>query len=150
MAYGADAPYPYYLIPESERQKRTILTDDQCIIDNQFFFIRGGIELSIDDNPDNFRWNVWVSVSGEDFQRMEELWQEENRILEKPYTGKIATQLEPYPPTLDLPVMIISQKAGRAPKIEIVECNHPLYFKQENGINMERVTGYAKEILYNH
>jgi len=41
------------------------------------------------------------------------------------------------------PVMIISQKTGRAPKIEIVECNHPLYFEQENGINMERVTGYA-------
>lgn len=150
MAYGTDAPYAYYLIPEDEREERCRLTADQCIIDNKFHFRRGGIELSVENNQDNFRWNVWVSVSKEDFDRMGELWEDENRVLEKPYTGKIATQLEPYPETLDLPVSIITQKVGYAPKIELMECNHPLYFEQENGINMERVIGFAKEILYNH
>lgn len=150
MAYGADAPYSYYLIPEDQRQTRCTLTDDQCIIDNELYFIRGGIELSIENESNKFRWNIWVSVSEEDFKRMSELWEDENRILEKPYIGKIATKLEPYPETLDLSVIIISEKVGYAPKIELTESNHPLYLEQENGINMERVIGFAKEILYNH
>ncbi len=150
MCYGSDAPYSYYLIPEDERQIRCTLSGDQCIIDSKFYFIRGGIELSIEKSSDNFRWDIWVSVSEEVFKRMTEIWEDENRVLEKPYIGKIASQLEPYPTTLDLPVMIINQKVGCAPKIEILECNHPLYLEQENGINMERVISFAKEILYTH
>ena len=150
MAYGADAPYSYFLISEDEREQRCTLTNDQCIIDNKFYFIKGRIELSVEKDPDNFCWNVWILVSENDFERMSELWNDENRILEKPYVGKLASQLEPYPQTLDLTVIIITQKVGNVPKIELTECDHPLYLEQENGINMDRVIAFAKELLYNH
>jgi hypothetical protein len=150
MAYGADAPYQYFLIPETEREERCDLTDDQCIIDNKFYFMRGGIQLIVEDNPDNFCWNVWVLIDKKDFERMNELWKDENRILEKPYAGKLATQLDLYPDTLDLPVYVISQKVGLIPMVELTECNHPLYLEQENSINMDRVISFAKKLLYNH
>ena len=150
MAYGADAPYHYFQIAEADREKRCTLSEDQCVIDNNIYFIRGGIELSVENKPDKFRWNVWVLINEDDFKRMSELWAEENRILEKPYPGKLATQLEPYPYMLDLPVLLVTQKVGYAPKIELRECNHPLYLEQESGINMDRVIEFAKKILYNH
>jgi hypothetical protein len=150
MAYGADAPYQYALIPENERENRCTLTQDQCIIDGEQYFIRGQIELPVDDNAENFCWNVWVQVSEHDFEKMGESWEDENRILEKPYSGRIATHLEPYPETIGLPVLVITQLVGYVPKVEVIESNHPLYFEQENGITMERVTAFAKEILYQH
>lgn len=150
MAYGADAPYQFSLIPENERESRCTLTQDQCIIDGEQYFTRGQIELPVEGNIDNFCWNVWVEVSEQDFERMGELWEDENRVLEKPYSGKIATHLKPYIDTIGLPVQVITQFVGYAPKVELIESNHPLYLEQENGIDMERVTAFAKEILYQH
>jgi len=150
MAYGADAPYQYSLIPENERANRCTLTQDQCIIDNEQYFIRGQLELIVEGKTDNFSWNVWVNVNEQDFNRMSELWEDKNRILEKPYSGNIDTHLESYPETLGLPVRLITRHVGYVPKIELFESNHPLYLEQENGITMERVIGFAKEILYRH
>lgn len=150
MAYGADAPYQYYLIPEEERTRRCELNDDQCIIDEQLYFVRGQIILEVDDNPDHFFWNVWVSVSKEYFDRMSDLWEDENRILEPPYQSSIATQLDIYPSTLDLPAAVITRDVGIVPKVVLADCDHPLYLEQENGINMKRVGEFASKLLYNH
>ena len=81
---------------------------------------------------------------------MGDVWEEENRILEPPYPGKIATTLDPYPDTLNLPASVITRNVGIVPKIEISECNHPLFLEQENGINMKRVTDFARQLLHNH
>jgi len=147
MAYGADAPYQYYLIPDAEKAQRCILTDDQCVIDNSEFYIRGSIELNVENNDQKFRWNVWVLINREDYNRMEELWEDENRILEKPYYGRLATKLEPYPDTLNLPVSITTEPVGYIPKVHLGECNHPLYLEQENGIDQDRVVSFAKLLL---
>ncbi|MGH7140019.1 MAG: DUF2199 domain-containing protein [Pirellulales bacterium] len=41
MDFGADAPAPYYSIPEEEREARCELNADLCVIDQNSFFIRG-------------------------------------------------------------------------------------------------------------
>jgi hypothetical protein len=148
-AYGAVAPFKYSQIPENELKKRVELTDDICIIDAEEFYIKGNLFIHVENNED-FSWNVWVQISKSDYKRIEEIWQDENRILENPYLGKIATQLEIYPDTLHLQVKVHTQKVGYRPRIEVIETSHPLFFEQENGITMERVTSFAKQILFNH
>jgi hypothetical protein len=150
MAYGSAAPLLYFSIPEDEREQRCILTDDQCIIDEKHYYIRGGLELSVEDHPGNFSWNLWVEIPKMHFDRMSELWADENRILEPPCLGEVATQLEPYPETKGLIVKVVTQKVGNRPNVELLESTHPLYFEQQEGINMDRVIFFAKEILYNH
>jgi hypothetical protein len=150
MAYGHDAPNQYYKIPEEEREKRCVLTGDQCIIDDELYFIRGRIEIKVEAEEEPFAWNVWVELSKEDFERMGDRWEDENRILEKPYKGKLATGLAPYPRTLELPVLVITQAVGFVPNFELVEVDHPLFYEQESGINRERVVDFARQILYNH
>lgn len=150
MVYGTDAPLLYYLIAKDQREQRCTLTGDQCIIDDKHYYIRGHIELPVEDSIENFCWSVWVEMTKEDFDKMAEIWDEENRFLEPPFNGELSSQLEPYPQTDGLLVKIIKQHVGYVPKIELLESSHPLYLEQESGINMNRVIQFAKQILYDH
>jgi hypothetical protein len=47
-------------------------------------------------------------------------------------------------------VKIITRKIGMAPKLELQESNHPLYFEQQSGIDMNRVMDFAKKKYINH
>jgi hypothetical protein len=149
MAYGADAPYDFFQIPKDQVEASCQLTQDCCIIDEEKFFVKGQITIAVDDNEE-FRWTVWARISENDFQKIQESWTDENRILEEPYQGYLATQLSCYADTLNLPLKVRSQKVGIIPKIEIIDTSHPLFLEQESGINMERVISFAKQLIYNH
>lgn len=79
MCLGADAPAMWYSLSEMERVSRALLSSDQCIIDEEHFFVRGRVVLPIDGGVDSFAWLVWVSLSAANFQRMSELWETEGR-----------------------------------------------------------------------
>jgi hypothetical protein len=150
MAYGAAVPVGYFLIPETEREKRCFLTKDQCEIDDKEYFIRGRIPLDVEGNKNMFFWNVWVKITQKDYNRVAEKWDDENRVLEPPYTGILASELEPYPHTQGLSIKVITQPVGIVPTVILEEYDHPLYFEQESGINMDRVKYFAEKLLYNH
>lgn len=63
LHYGAEAPVYFYGVPETEREDRCILTSDQCIIDEQHFFMVGNLEIPIIGSTEHFSWDVWVSLS---------------------------------------------------------------------------------------
>jgi len=149
FAYGADAPYRYFDIPENELLNRCELTNDICIIDEKEFYIKGNLIISV-ENREDFHWNVWVQITEQAFKKMEEEWTDENRFLTGPYQGTIATSLKVYPETLGLLVNIHTQKVGIRPKVEVLESQHPLFYEQESGISTERVVSFAKHILYGH
>ena len=149
LAYGADAPFNYSLIPDNETEKRCELTQDICVIHNTEFYIKGNLFISVDNNEE-FSWNVWVQIPKKKYERMQESWEDENRILEEPYEGLLSTQLIVYPDTLNLKVKVHTQSVGYRPKIEILEISHPLFLEQESGITMDRVISFAKQIMYDH
>ncbi|TXG39298.1 DUF2199 domain-containing protein [Seonamhaeicola maritimus] len=149
MSYGAESPTSYFNLDE-ETKNQSELTRDICIINRERFFIKGQIKIKVDTQNKPFTWNVWVEIGKEDFDIGQENWTNENRFLRKPYNGVIDTPLNCYSNTLGLKVKVQTQKVGIIPEIIISETNHPLFFEQENGINMDRVTGFAKKILYAH
>jgi hypothetical protein len=149
MNYGAEAPSAYAALDE-DSLKNTELTQDLCVIDQNRFFIKGRIKIPVEGKEEPFSWNVWVEISKDDFEREQELWDDENRFLNPPYSGILNTPLYVYPDTLGLKVSVQTQKVGLIPDITIVESDHPLFLEQENGIKMERVISFAKEILYRH
>ena len=87
MEFGANAPMMYDTIPHDERELRCELTDDLCMIDDEFVFIRGCLEIPVTDNGEPFTWGVWVSLSKEDFKRTYEIWDREGRESEPPFFG---------------------------------------------------------------
>jgi hypothetical protein len=146
LCYGIEAPHYFYTVPE---EKRTELTEDFCVIDEQHFFIRGHIQIPIIDSHEKFIWSVWASLSAENFLKSNELLLVEGREDEEPYFGWLSTELSIYPvTTLSLKTRVHTQEVGAVPLIELEETDHPLAVEQREGITLERVKEIAH--LINH
>jgi hypothetical protein len=65
---GSAEPWHYLTVPEEQREQRTQLTSDTCIIDHEDYFIRGVIEIPVHDYPEMFGFGVWVSQKKENFE----------------------------------------------------------------------------------
>ncbi len=75
MNYGSAAPDYFFEIPVNEHKGRVEMNDDLCIIDDKYFFIRGNIEIPIIDTNQKFIWDVWVSLSEENFDKINDFWE---------------------------------------------------------------------------
>lgn len=148
MDFGAEAPAPYYGIPEEERKTRCDLTSDLCVIDNEYFFIRGCLEIPVVDGPRPFVWGVWTSLSKQNFQRTIELWDTPGRESEPPYFGWLCTSLPLYPSTLHLKTHVHTRPGNQRPLVELEPTDHPLAIEQRNGISMERVREIAEALMH--
>ena len=141
-------PAAYEALPESERY-RAVLTDDQCVIDDKWFFLLGRLELPVHDGGEPFTWMTWVSVSEDNFLRTSELWQTRGREREPPYFAWVQSSLPGYAaPTLNLKADLMTQPVGQRPKVFLQEVDHPLWREQKHGIPVERVQEIVESILH--
>lgn len=148
LSYGADAPYYYDVIATEERAQRAEISSDQCVIDDEHFFVRGCVEIQILETKELFVWGVWVSLSEENFCRVQDLWLSPERISEPPYFGWLSTSLPCYPETLSLKTHVHTRAVGERPLIEIEPTEHPLSLEQRNGITLNRVREIAETIFH--
>jgi hypothetical protein len=148
LHYGPDAPAYYYMIPQEERAKRTLLSPDQCVIDDEHYFICGNIDIPIIGHDELFSWDVWVSLSEKNFARAHELWTTPGRESEPPYFGWLSSHLPGYPETLALKTNVHTREVGRRPFIQLEPTDHPLAVEQRTGITWDRVQEIAELILH--
>ena len=148
LSYGAAAPALWYTIPEKERTRRVLLSDDQCEIDNEFFFIVGNIEIPIVGSSERFAWSVWVSLSEANYRRAAKLWKKPGRESELAYFGWLSTSLPVYPETLNLKTSVHTRGVEQRPFVELEPTDHPLAVEQRTGISMTRVQELAEQILH--
>ena len=140
LCFGAEFPDFYFSVPSEERASRVELTESLCVVDEAHFFIRGRIEIPIIGSDELFCWNVWTSVSEQNFIRVNERWNDERRGEEPAYFGWLQTQLPGYADTLNIKTMAHTQAVGIIPRIELIEEGHALTLEQQAGITWHRVT----------
>ncbi len=149
FSYRSPAPAPYFEIPEAERSARTLLSSDQCIIDNEHFFVVGRLEIPLIEREEIFSWDVWVSLSEKNFERMTELWEVAGRESEPQYFGWLSTSLPCYgEETMLLKTNVHTRPVGQRPFIELEPTDHPLAIEQRNGIALQRVQEFAEAVLH--
>lgn len=148
MTFGAAAPFSWYEIPAADRDRRAVLSSDQCIIDEKLFFVLARLPIPVKDEHDRFTWLVWVSLSSESFGRMDELWESPGREAEPPYFGWLNTVLPSYPNTLNLRCHVITRPLGERPIIELEPTDHPLAVDQREGIGWLRLRTIIESILH--
>ncbi|RJS62751.1 DUF2199 domain-containing protein [Priestia filamentosa] len=146
MSYGSDAPCHYYNTLERARENRFELYPEICVMDQQHFFVRGCLEIPVLDSKETFIWDVWVSLSEENFGRTIHLWEREEREQEPPYFGWLSTFIPGYPDTVNLKTNVHTRSIGRRPFIELEPTDHPLAIEQREGISLERIAE-IKEII---
>jgi hypothetical protein len=148
FSFGADAPIYYYGIPEAERERRTSLTSDQCVIDGEHYFVRGCLDVRILDSAEIFSWGVWVSLNERNFTRMTELWNTAGRESEPPLFGWLSSRLPGYPDTTILKTQVHTRPIGERPFIELEASDHPLSVEQRSGITFARARQIAETLLH--
>lgn len=148
LHYGAAAPAVYYSVPEAERAERVLLSSDQCVVDDEHFFIVGNIDIPIIGRDELFSWDVWVSLSQANFTRAYQLWSTPGRESEPPYFGWLCTALPGYPDTLHLKTHVHTRAVGRRPFVELEPTDHPLAVEQRTGITWDRVQEIAELVLH--
>jgi hypothetical protein len=148
MHYGAAAPAYWFMVAESERERRCVLSRDQCVIDAKHFFIVGNLEIRVDGVEELFSWDVWVSLSEKNFARACEMWTRAERESEPPYFGWLSTALPCYLDTLNLKTMVHTRAVGQRPYVELEPTDHPLAVEQQQGITLARVQEIAEAILH--
>jgi len=150
LSYAADFPDSYSWLNQKERKERALISSDQCIIDNEKYFLRGLVELPIIGFNECFLWGVWACIWKEPFDEIGKHWETPGRDkLIGPYKGRLNNGLSEYTPTtFNLKCTIRIQPIGSRPLFFIDEPGHPLAIEQRDGIALERVQQIASALIH--
>lgn len=150
MSYDVGLPWAYnYLTeaPPTEVENRVFLSGDLCIVNN-WFFVRGHIEIPVIDTDDTFTWITWAAISRENYARTLRLWDNPERVFERPYKGLLGTEIPGYRKALFLKGWIHSRLVGERPLIELKRTKNKLTIEQQEGMTMVRVQEIAEMMLH--
>lgn len=149
MSFAADFPDMYANMTRQEREIHAIAGSDQVVIDQQWFFIRGCLELPIKQSGDIFLWGLWASVREDVYDQISDSWNLTGRERARgPFKGRLANSLSVYPSTLNLKLEIRIQPVGTRPLFFVEELGHPLASEQKSGINSRRALELASLLLH--
>ncbi|KAB1155945.1 DUF2199 domain-containing protein [Tenacibaculum aiptasiae] len=146
LCFGSELPDYYYAIPPNEIKERVELEKSLCVIDKTHFFHRGRVTIPIIDFKEDLYFDIWTSISQENFKIRMDCWNSENRKDFGPYFGWIQNQIPTYENTINIKSIAIEQDAGVIPEIEITEENHQLAIDQKNGITYQKAMEIVKFI----
>lgn len=146
LGYGSLMPTFIEELSKKERKRRVVLNDDVCVLDEEHFFVNGCLELPIIGEDNIFTWNVWVSLSADNFFRMLDAWEDPARVELEPMFGWFSTDLPDYPDTINLKTNVHIREVGMRPFIELEPTDHPLAIEQRVGITRERIEHLARNI----
>jgi hypothetical protein len=139
-SFGTNAPSLYNSIPAPERDERCHLTSDICIVDDEFFFVHGCIEIPVIGAAEPFIWGAWVSLSAKNFGEFIATFDAPNRSDFGPYFGWLSTELPVYPSTQNLKAHLYIRDHGMRPLIELEPTDYPLAVEQRQGITVGRLS----------
>jgi hypothetical protein len=132
---GSDRPDYFWGVDEKLRDEIIELTEDTCIIENDYF-IRGVIEIPIIDYTDRFGFGVWVSQKKENFEKYVENF---DTTEIGPFFGWLSTNIQFYKDeTISLKTMAHFQGNSSRPLIKVEPSNHQLSIDQQNGITLKK------------
>jgi len=139
----------YANMSEPERDARALISSDQCIVDETWFFIRGCLEIPVLDSTEVFIWGLWASVKEDVFNEMSESWEEEGRETRRgPFKARLANSLSVYPETLNLKLRIAIQPVATRPLFILEDEEHPLTKAQQCGISRLEAMELSSTLLH--
>lgn len=142
--FGFEMPAVVSQLSDAERARRVAISSDQCILDDEHYFILGTLDLPIQGSDEVLRWIAWSTLSRISFERADELWTVDGRESEPPYFGWLSNRIPGFPDSLHIKVLVHTEPLGCRPRFEVVEDRHPLGDAQRRGITGEK----ADELIH--
>jgi hypothetical protein len=131
-------------LDHDQRLRRVDSGSEQCVLDDKHFFILGNLDLRVVGTDEVIRWTAWSTLSEANFDRASELWTREGRDSEPPYSGWLSNAIPGFESTVNIRVLVHTNRVGERPRLEVVEEVHPLRAGQLNGISQQR----ADELIH--
>lgn len=135
-------PEAVFELPDEERDQRAEIGDDSGVFRSRdgavHYYVRGLLEIPVPSLDRYFGYGAWIEVDGQSYDRLSELWNDEQGQDEPPFAGRLANELAPYGGTVGLPVMLQLREVELLPTVELVETDHPLRADQRTGISEAR------------
>ena len=150
MAYHADAPAAVNTIAKAQWAERVDSDGELCIIDDEYYFVHGVLQLPVHGGDEVFEWGVWVSLSPAAFNRTVEQWETPGRESEPAYFGWLSTELPYSPTTINLKTHVQTRAVGQRPLVLLHPSDHPLAIEQHRGITMARVQEIVEQLEHSH
>jgi hypothetical protein len=110
-----------------------------CVVDKEFFFVRGCIEISVEGADEPFIWGVWPSLSRASFAEYHANFETPQRAHLGPYFGWLSAGFLVYPEAESLKTLVHPRDNGIRPYIELEQTDHPLAVEQRLGMSVQRV-----------
>jgi len=150
LSFAADYPDDYANMSIEEREQRAIAGSDQCVIDEDQFYIRGCLEIPLLESDGVFLWGLWASVWKDDYLEISECWKEEGReTAHGPFLGRLGNSLKVYSPvTLNLKVSIKLRPVGERPLFLVENLDHPLAIAQQTGMTHQQVHDLVSLLMH--
>ncbi len=147
LSYSVKAPLAALAVPRDEWDRRVVISPDQCVVDDRFYYVRGRFAIPVHGLDEPFIWGVWARLRGPDFFRTNKLWNDPERVNEPLYEALLNSELPLYGDTLNLPIQVHTMPVGRRPHFFPTDASHPLAVEQRDGISMQRVVEIAERMV---
>lgn len=147
-SFGWDFPAQYLAIPDGERLRRVVLSDDACVIDDEWFFIRGSLEIPVHGYREPLNYGVWLSLSRDSFSRYSSTSDDVNRRSGASFFGWLCTAIPGYPDTQLLKTSVHVRAWPTRPLVQLEATDHPLSIEQREGVNPWRVQQIVERIMH--
>lgn len=134
-------------LPAAQRKQRVLMSSDQCVIDEEHFFVLGNLDIPIVGHDETLRFTVWSSLSKKNFLRASELWETPGREAEPAYFGWLSSQLPFYPDTRNLKLDVHTSRVGIRPRLVLHPADHELCRDQAEGIAWDRALKISNEVM---
>ncbi len=142
--FSFEMPMVVSQLSETDLERRVEMSSDQCILDDEHFFIVGTLDLPVQNSDEVLRWIAWSTLSKANFERACELWRVHGRESEPPYPGWLSNQIPGFPDSLHIKLLVHTEALGLRPRLEVVDDGHPLWSAQRNGITSHQ----ADELIH--
>ena len=148
--FGWDWPIQYLLIPEVERSTRVELGPDYCVINDEWYFVRGCLDIPVHGHDEPFSWGAWVSLSRENFLRYGKLHDNVEREPGARFVGWLCSAIPGYPDPGEEPLKaaLHIRPWPTRPFIELEPTDYPLAIEQREGVTVERVRAIAERVMH--
>lgn len=140
-------PDPIIALSKEEREERCKESDDICVINRERYFVRGLLPLPVEGRDRPYRIGIWAEVDEESYQRIHNLWSDENQSSEPPFQATLANDLPNHNNALGLRAQLKLSGPTTRPDIIVTDVSHALFEEQNKGISSHRAYEYTSLFL---
>ena len=130
-------------LSEPEREVRCKIGKEIVSLDDNTFFLRGLLPLTVAGRAREYCLGVWAEVSEDVLSRVRELWSDPDQDQEPRMPGTLANKVPFHLNTVGLRLTVQLTGPKTRPRFFLDTAEHSLYVEQSRGIDEHRAIEYS-------